>query len=64
MHGRSDTPIQGNPETPARQRRSIKTAISERIFFESTKPENADRIRPSYPKIQVQSLDKAGTPRD
>lgn len=49
---------------PARQRRTIKTAISEKIFLEAAKPENAEKIRPSYPKIQVQSIDKGGTPRD
>ena len=49
---------------PARERRGTKNAILESIFAEFTKPENAARIKPVYPRSQIQQIDKSGMPKD
>ena len=49
---------------PARERRGTKNAILENIFAEFTKPENAARIKPVYPRTQIQQIDKSGMPKD
>lgn len=49
---------------PARERRGTKNAILEGIFAEFTKPENAARIKPVYPRSQIEQIDKSGMPKD
>jgi small-conductance mechanosensitive channel len=49
---------------PARERRGTKNAILEGIFAEFAKPENAARIKPVYPRSQIQQIDKSGMPKD
>jgi small-conductance mechanosensitive channel len=49
---------------PAREKRGTKTAISEHIFKEFNKPENTDKIKPIYPRIQHQAIDSSGTVAD
>jgi small-conductance mechanosensitive channel len=49
---------------PARERRGTKNAILEGIFSEFAKPENAARIKPVYPRSQIQQIDKSGMPKD
>lgn len=49
---------------PARERRSTKNAILESIFAEFTKAENAAKIKPVYPRTQIQQIDKSGMPKD
>jgi len=49
---------------PAREKRGIKTAISEHVFNEFEKVENTERIKPVYPRIQSQRIDGSGIPID
>lgn len=49
---------------PARERRGTKNAILENIFAAFTKAENAARIKPVYPRTQIQQIDKSGMPKD
>ncbi|MGB7291796.1 MAG: hypothetical protein WBD99_06475 [Thermodesulfobacteriota bacterium] len=49
---------------PARERRGTKNAILESIFAAFTKAENAARIKPVYPRTQIQQIDKSGMPKD
>ena len=49
---------------PARQRRGTKTAISEKLLAEFARPENADRIKPCYPRLQSQRVGLSGVPMD
>ena len=48
----------------ARDRRAVKTEILEAIFYEFGKPENIDRIKPVYPRSQIQRIDGSGMPVD
>lgn len=49
---------------PARERRGTKNDILENIFTEFAKAENAARIKPVYPRSQIQQIDKSGMPKD
>ena len=49
---------------PARERRGTKNTILESIFTEFAKAENAARIKPVYPRSQIQQIDKSGVPKD
>jgi small-conductance mechanosensitive channel len=49
---------------PAREKRGIKTKISELLFAEFQKAENIERIKPVYPRIQSQRIDRNGLPID
>ena len=48
----------------AREKRGTTTALLENIFNEFAKPENKERIKPIYPRGQVQNIDSKGMPLD